>query len=65
VTVKAWLKSHQFDLEALTELFPAGNVRVVKVHLIARPGRRVGGPGMMDKRRQATMTTGTPGSVLA
>jgi hypothetical protein len=30
VTAKAWLKGHQFDLDALAELFPTGDVRVVK-----------------------------------
>ena len=31
VTVKAWLKGHQFDLETLADLFSAGDVRVIKV----------------------------------
>ena len=30
VTVKAWLKGDQFDLDRLVELFPAGDIRVVK-----------------------------------
>jgi hypothetical protein len=30
MTVKAWLKGDHFDLESLAELFPDGNIRVVK-----------------------------------
>jgi hypothetical protein len=30
VTVKAWLEGHQFDLEDLVDLLPAGELRVVK-----------------------------------
>jgi hypothetical protein len=29
VIVKAWLEGHQFDLDALAELLPAGDTRVV------------------------------------
>lgn len=30
MAVKAWLKGHEFDLEVLVELFPVGDVRVIK-----------------------------------
>ncbi len=30
MTVKAWLEGHQFDLEALAELMPSGDTRVVR-----------------------------------
>jgi hypothetical protein len=30
MTVKAWLEGHQFDLEALAELLPTGNTRVIR-----------------------------------
>ena len=30
MTVKAWLEGHQFDLEALANLLPTGDIRVVK-----------------------------------
>jgi hypothetical protein len=30
MTMKAWLVGHEFDLEDLTDLLPAGDARVVK-----------------------------------